>query len=85
MAATGPEDKNDVSVIRPHYYFFTDFWQTVTIVVNNFSVKLKHYFCSTASHLSLFVLEHFIDAGVEGRARKHGGDWISQVQDCFEN
>lgn len=35
-------------------------------------------------HLSLLVLEHFIDAGVEGRTREHGGDGVGQVQDCFK-
>lgn len=37
------------------------------------------------SHLSLFVLEHLIDARVEGRTGKHGGDGIRQVQHSFKN
>lgn len=35
-------------------------------------------------NLSLFVLEHFVDACVEGRTREHGGDGIGQIQDCFK-
>lgn len=37
------------------------------------------------SHLSLFVLKHLIDARVEGRTRKHGGDGIRQIQHSLEN
>lgn len=42
-------------------------------------------FVPVIPHLSLFVLEHFIDAGVEGRTREHGGDGIGQVQDSFKH
>lgn len=37
------------------------------------------------SHLDLFVLKDFGDAGVEGRAREHGRDWISEIQYRFEH
>ncbi len=36
------------------------------------------------SYLDLFVLKDVGDAGVEGRARKHGCDWISKIQYRFE-
>lgn len=37
------------------------------------------------SHLYLLVLKHFIDAGVKGRAREHGGDGIGKIQNCFKH
>lgn len=50
----------------------------LTAVINLKQIKYT-------SHLSLLVLEHFIDAGVEGRTREHWGDGIGQVQDSFKN
>ena len=37
------------------------------------------------SHLSLLVQKHFVDAGVEGGAREHGGDGVGQVQHGLEH
>jgi len=37
------------------------------------------------SYLDLFVLKDFGDAGVEGRAREHGSDWISKIQYRFKH
>jgi hypothetical protein len=37
------------------------------------------------SDLSLLVQKHFVDAGVEGRAREHGGDGVGQVQHGLEH
>lgn len=36
-------------------------------------------------HLGLLVLEHFVDAGVEGGAGEHGGDGVGQVQHRLED
>lgn len=60
------------------------FWQTLLQWKINYLWKWKNDCVTVTPHLSLLVLEHFIDAGVEGRAREHGGDGIGQVQDCFE-
>lgn len=57
--------------------------------------KLKHWVrflkplhskrAVVTSHLDLFVLKDFGDAGVEGRAREHGRDWISKIQYRFKH
>lgn len=36
-------------------------------------------------HLCLLVLEHFVDASIEGGAREHGGDGVGEVQHRFED
>lgn len=56
---------------------------------NYFNFILFHFLslcCEIpVSHLCLLVLKHFMNAGIEGGAREHGGDGIGQVQDCFKN
>lgn len=50
---------------------------------NVVAIGKKHFV--PQSHLYLLVLKHFIDAGVKGRAREHGGDGIGKIQNCFKH
>lgn len=38
----------------------------------------------SSPYLYLFVLEDWANAGVEGGSRKHGGNWVCQIQDLLK-